>query len=291
MTYKFFAQVIALPFAVSVIAGCGPETNSRYGDAYWDPQSTWDKAAVIDQPDLDIVYRDTDADPVLEDWEAYLTIDFSDVTLKSEGSLVLSYSVGTMEKATVTNFVQAGSFDTDTQFFYDSTNLTDLRLKLTEPESYTFYLDFSVRQPNGTLRAYNFSWSDLVLPGPVMRDNFWANRMNAIVMDNCVSCHGGNNADASAEFSLNDSNVTNLRNSFITEINNPTVGKELPAYPFSNEHSGATSAAAITGSQRTDFNEFVNILVQKKADGETITNNIELKTIAKPTVMENDPYQ
>ena len=50
---------------------------------------------------------------------------------------------------------------------------------------------------------------------------------------------------------------------------------------------------AITGSQRTDFNDFVNILLAKKAETPpvNITTNVELKTIAKPSVMENDPHQ
>ena len=297
MTYTFRAQAITLSLAVSVIAGCGPESNSRYGDDFWDPQSTWDKAVIFSQPELNVVYRDTDNDPVGENWEAYLSIDFSDVTLKSQGAVVLSYTAGTMEKTTVSDFVQAGSTDADAKFYYDSTNLVDYRLKLTDPETYTFYLDFSVTQPNGTSKAYNYSWSDIVLPGTIMRDDFWANRMNALVEDNCHSCHGGgataNQIAAAAAFSMNNSSVTNLRTSFVNKINSQTAGKELPAYAFSGSHTGAANAAAITGSQRTDFNDFVNILLAKKAETPpvNITTNVELKTIAKPSVMENDPHQ
>lgn len=293
MSKLVIANAFAIPLALIALSACGPETNSRYGDKFWDPQDTWDEAAVVTQPELSIVYRDVGDDP--DEWEGYVSVDFSDIILRYEEPEtpvgLLSYRVGTMDKATVTNFVQAGSTDADSKFFYDSTGMADYRLKLTQPENYTFYLDFAVRQPNGTLKTYNFSWSDIVLPGPVLRDDYWANRINALVVDNCVSCHGGNNADASAEFNMNNNSVANLRTSFIAEINNPTDGKELPSYPFSSDHFGVGAASAIVDEQRDDFNEFVNTLLALKADGQTITNNIVLKTVATPTVMENDPYE
>ncbi|WP_196161652.1 hypothetical protein [Reinekea sp. G2M2-21] len=293
MSKLVIANAFAIPLALIALSACGPESNSRYGDKFWDPQDTWDEAAVVSQPEMSIVYRDVGDDP--DEWEGYVSVDFSDIILRYEEPEtpvgLLSYRVGTMDKATVTNFVQAGSTDADSKFFYDSTGMADYRLKLTQPENYTFYLDFAVRQPNGTLRTYNFSWSDIVLPGPVLRDDYWANRINALVVDNCVSCHGGNNADASAEFNMNNNSVANLRTSFIAEIDNPTDGKALPSYPFSSDHFGVGAASAIVDEQRDDFNEFVNTLLALKADGQTITNNIVLKTVATPTLMENDPYE
>jgi hypothetical protein len=291
MTKAVCLQHLAV-FAIAVgLTACGPETNSRYGDEFWDPQATWEAAAVVTQPDLSIVYRNDGGTPPAN-WEGYVSVDFSDLTLQSEGSVVLSYTTGSEEPQTVSDLVQAGSSDLDTKFFYDSTNSTDYRLQLTRPANYTFYLDFSVRQPNGTLRVYNYSWSDVALPGEVSRDEYYADYINENLEDNCHGCHGGADAAANTVFPMDNTNVNTLRTSLINEINSPTAGNELPAYAFSSSHSGQGSANNMTATERTTFTDFVNELVQRKADGDNITTNLtDLFSIDVPTTTENDPYE
>lgn len=269
----------------ALLTACGPETNSRYGDEHWDPQSTWDKTQVISQPELRIVYKDIDSSSA-EDWEGYVSIDFTDLVMRDEGgenTAQLAYSVGTSERLTIDDFVQGanGSTFTDPKFYYDSTTSTDRRLRLTDPEVYTFYLDLAVRQPNGTLRVYNYEWDDIVVPGPLSRDNFWANRMNALVEDNCVGCHGSSGSEARTDFDLSSS----LLSRFVNKARNPTEGKALPGYPFNPEHTGSANVTAISDSLRDDFTTFTNAVI---ADG--TGNDFTLTTIDKPEIMENDPY-
>ena len=125
-----------------LLVACGPETNSRYGDAYWDPQKTWEEAAVVTQPELNIVYRELGTDP--QTWTGYVSIDFSDTILRQETPEsvdgVFSYSVGTQEPQSVADFLQNGATAFDSQYFYDVNTSTDYRLELTEPEVYSFFL-------------------------------------------------------------------------------------------------------------------------------------------------------
>lgn len=285
MNSRFAQLLICSTFSMTLLAACGPETNSRYGDEHWDPQSTWENAQVIEQPELRIVYNDTDPAEDNEVWEGYVSVDFSDLALRDEGgenTALLSYSVGTNEPLAIPNAMLQNNAGAEwSQFYYDTTTDTDWRLHLTEPEVYTFYLDLAVRQPNGTLRVYNFSWSDIILPGPITRDVYWDNRINALITENCISCHGQGGSDAQGAFNLSN----NIRNNFVSKARNPTADKALPDYPFSSEHTGSGNAANITGGARADFMEFTNAVIDH-SDG----NDFEMSVIDPPSIMENDPY-
>lgn len=287
MNYTFKLSAIAAS-AVLTLAGCGPESNSRYGDEFWDPQSTWEAAQVVSQPDLTVVYNDTDPADDAEDWEAYVSIDFSDLLLRNEGGSnfgLLQYSVGSSEKLAVDPFLQNGKTFSESDFIYDETNSTDYRLLITDPENYSFYLDLSVRQPNGTLRVYNFEWNDIVVPGPLTRDDFWANRMNGIVVPTCTSCHNEDGSDAHTAFDLDTNNVTTTRTDFVAEVLEADDGQNLPDWPFDSNHTGVGNANLLTADEVTDFNTFIQGVIDQ---GDT--NDFTLTDIAEPATMTDDPY-
>ena len=292
MTNQCTQILICSTFSLTLLSACGPETNSRYGDAHWDPQLTWETAQVIDQPELRIVYHDTDPAADNEVWEGYVSIDFSDLAQRDEGgenTALLSYSVGTNEPLAIPNSMLQNSAGGEwSKFYYDTTTNTDWRLRLTEPENYTFYLDLAVRQPNGTLRLYNFEWNDVILPGPLTRDTFWQNRVNSSIVENCISCHDEDGSAAYSAFDLDYSsnNISVLRNDFISEVGEADDGQNLPDWPFNANHTGVGNANQITGGARRDFMTFV----QAVSDASDPNSNFTITTVNKPAIMENDPY-
>lgn len=60
---------------------CGPQTNSRYGEQYWDPHETKAKFGPIDVPDYTVIYREITPDL---DYDAFVAIDFSDLDRESK---------------------------------------------------------------------------------------------------------------------------------------------------------------------------------------------------------------
>lgn len=276
--------------SIGLLASCGPDSNSRYGDEYWDPQATWDNAQVISQPALEVTYRDTDPADNVEVWEAYVAIDFSDLLQRADGDGSnegqLKYSVGTSLEMTVDDFLQNGKTWQESDFIYDATNAIDYRLRIQEPENYTFYLDLSVRQPNGTLRVYNFAWYDVIVPGDMTRDIYWANRMNGIMTANCTSCHNNDGSNAHAAFDLDTNNTTTTLSDFVDEVLvDITTGQEILTWPFNASHSGIGNANQLSSREKADFEEFVTAIIDYGA-----SDDFTLTTIAEPAVMTLDPY-
>lgn len=285
MTSLYPKTLICSMFSVAIMAGCGPETNSRYGDEHWDPQSTWDAAQVIDQPDLKVYYRETGDET--KPLEAYVEIDYSDLIFRDEGgdnTGLLAYSTGKSEPVPVDDLLQNTATFSDPAFVYDDAASEDRRLLLEEPGEYTFYLDLSVRQPNSTLRIYNFTWNDIVVPGTIGRDEFYDTYVNALISENCVECHRSGGT-GSAAFDIAD--TSNIMNSFLTEIEEQPLGRELPDYPFSTTHTGSANASQITGTDRTNFNLFVDKILEANESGADAAGT-EIIFVPIPNEYEND---
>ncbi|MBU2863893.1 hypothetical protein KO489_08590 [Reinekea forsetii] len=278
----------------AAMTACGPETNSRYGDSHWDPMDTWEKVDVVSQPELSVVYNDTDANTEddIEDWEAYVSIDFTDLNEIATSSASFTYFQGTASnKFMESGFLQNGATSLDTKFYYDTESGNDYRIKLTDPGDYNFQLELQVVQPNGTTRSYEFIYSDIIIPGTISNYTYYTNNINATLGEYCVGCHGGGNPDANADFALSSNNVNTRRNNFLDKINNPTDGKEPLTYPFSADHTGTGDANLMSTKEKGYFEEFITLLLAEKEDnGADITTDIDLKEIPKPSIMEMDPY-
>ncbi|WP_411745034.1 hypothetical protein [Reinekea sp.] len=277
-----------------LLAACGPEANSRYGDKHWDPMDTWEKASVVAQPDLTVEYRDTDADENddVEVWEAYVSIDFTDMAEIATSSPVLSYFQGTSSDKGVDSLLQNGATFNSTEFYYDTELGVDYRLKLDIPGEYNFKLELQVVQPNGTTRDYDFIYNNIIVPGPVTSFNYYTNNVNATLGKYCIGCHGGGNPEASTEFALSSNNVTTRRNNLLNKIDSPTADKEPLTYPFTDGHTGSGDANSMTAGEKAYFQEFITLLLAEKTDNSAIiTNDLEIKVIPKPSIMANDPWQ
>jgi hypothetical protein len=293
MTKISLSSSIAFLTTTLVLSACGPETNSRYGDEHWDPQDTWEKASVVSQPELNVVYRDTDADPDddVEDWEAYLSIDFTDLANIAISQVSFNYYQGTSSDQGIDAFLQNGASFSDTNFYYDTESGTDYRLQLDVPGDYNLKLELQIAQPNGTTRDYDFIYNDVIVPGMVTSATYYSTNVNATLGEYCVICHDSD-VDATAEFELDLGNITTRRTNFLDKVNNPTVDKEILNYPFTEDHTGSASANSMTAEEKAYFQEYISLLVAEKTDNtaDITDTNLEIKEIAKPSIMEDDPY-
>lgn len=72
------ASTLAISLTALLLAACGPESNSRYGDQYWDPQTTEDTFDPIVALEFSVEYVRTSADGAdPEVYEARITLDAS----------------------------------------------------------------------------------------------------------------------------------------------------------------------------------------------------------------------
>ncbi|MDN3648239.1 hypothetical protein QWZ13_04870 [Reinekea marina] len=257
---------------------------------------TWEKVDVVSQPELTVVYNDTDANTEddIEDWEAYVSIDFTELNKIATSSASFTYNQGTSSRKFMPNgdsgtpdFLQNGRTSLDTSFFYDTDTGTDYRLNISDPGLYNFQLELQVVQPNGTTRNYEFLYEDIAVPGTISSFTYYNTYINAILGDYCLSCHGDSNSDAYSEFEL----VAEDESKILAKIDTPTEGKEILTYPFTSEHTGFSFASSIPSEEKGYFEEFITLLLaEKENNGANITTDIDLKEIPKPSIMEMDPW-
>lgn len=289
---------INLPFTICIslllltLVSCGPENNSRYGDAFWDPQDTWEKAEVVSKPTLDVVYRDTDADPDVEDWEAYVSLDFVEINRQAANGAVVGYSLGSSDVLSLGAFDLSGSLGLSTLYYYDTNTTTDNRIRFQDPGEYNISLSFEVTQPNGTLRLYDMNWDAVVVPGEISRDTYYTNYINSTLVAYCAICHAGNNTDATTAFDIDSVTDATRRDRFIDKIDNPTAGRELPSWVTDSDHPGNSALNSASSSEVEFFNTFANTMTSRDTAGDNIAVDFpDLITVAEPSTMTADPFE
>ena len=267
MTYSEISKVFLFATAAVVISSCGPETNSRYGDEYWDPNTTKETFDPVEAPTLEVVYSDnTTGDDTDNDFTALISFDFTELSRRSSESIFPQYQRGNASPEVIDFMVtSADSNVTDTKFWNDLENALDKRLTTDIPGDYKIILDFDVIWPNGNSVSYVFDDMTFRVPGCQTNYVYYGDYINKPLAENCVSCHSS--GDARDAMNLSGS-VTGRRGVFLNQVEDSPSDGDFTGntlnYIFSSSHPGASSAALIEGDDRTAFNNYLTLLIAKE---------------------------
>lgn len=180
------ASTLALSLTTLLLAACGPESNSRYGDQYWDPWTTKDTFDPIVAPDFSVEFVRTSAqgtDP--EQYEARVTLDASK-TYERLYAHSWGFLRGSKERETF-NPLGASS---DLQLVYaedpdDPAN--DERLEATVPGDYRIFL---IGESDGPLGKVTLRFDDMAfsLPGCQTTFEYYEDNIDD-TLEGCAECH------------------------------------------------------------------------------------------------------
>ncbi len=254
---------VLISFSSTLLVACGPESNSRYGDEYWDPTDTKATFDPVEPPEYTVTYSDnTDADTADDDWTAHITIDFTDLNRRSKDGVIASYQRGFAEQKLIDDLIDTNvSTITDTEFVFDYSAGEDRRLSTDIPGEYAVVLDFDVIWPNGNTVSYLFNDMNFTIPGCQTNYGIYSDYINPVLADNCVNCH--NAGDASSAFDLDSTNNTTRRTSFFNKVSADalSVGTgTMVDYIFGTQHTGTATANAIDSTQQTKFRQLITLL-------------------------------
>lgn len=239
------AYTLAISLTALLLAACGPESNSRYGDQYWDPWTTKDTFDPIVAPDFSVEFVRTSAegaDP--EVYEARVTLDASK-TYERLYAYSWGFLRGNKERET---FDPLGA-DSDLQLVYaeDPDNpANDERLEATVPGDYRIFL---IGESDGPLGKVTLRFDDMAfsLPGCPTTGNYYEDYIDD-TLEVCAECH--QNGDASAQLDLPTNSLNNRRNNFMQHVedrlNAPDgePGLSLPDWIVNPSHDGSNTISA-----------------------------------------------
>lgn len=233
------ASILAVSLIALLLAACGPESNSRYGDQYWDPWTTKETFDPIDAPAYSVEFVRTSADP--EEYEAFITLDASE-TYDRLYAYSWGFLRGNKERET---FKPLGA-DNDLQLVYaeDPDNPgNDERLEATVPGDYRIFL---IGESDGPLGKVTLRFDDMAfsLPGCPTTGNYYEDYIDD-TLEVCAECH--QNGDASAQLNLPTNNFTTRRNNFMQHIEDRLnaadgdPGLTLPEWIVNPSHDGSNT--------------------------------------------------
>lgn len=264
MTQTYFFPTIITAGLATILVSCGPETNSRYGDQYWDPNETKAKFDPIEVPDYTVTYKEVTPAPNL-DYDAYVAIDFTDLDRQSKDGVVIYYTRGISGEKDIEDLLQTpqSSF-TDSSFLNDLENAIDYRLTAAQPGDYKIVLDFDVIWPNGNTVSYLMDDITFTVPGCQQSHDFYSDYINPVIAENCVSCHS---AVTDARTAMDLSGTVNVRRDVFLEKTNSTAlptssagSMTMLEYVFDEDHPGYATALGITGNELTAFRAYITAL-------------------------------
>jgi hypothetical protein len=255
--------VKAMPMSMTVLAlaACGPEINSRYGDENWDPNKTKETFDPIDVPEYEVVYYDQDSADDAEDWEARITIDFTEQSRRSkDGLIVAQFQRGFAAAEVLDDLITSSDSNTsDTKFWNDLEAGEDKRLTATVPGDYKLIFDFDVIWPNGNTVSYYFDDITFTVPGCQTNYVYYEDYINPVLADYCVTCHSS--GSAATAMSLSSSNLTTRRNNFLSVLESGldtvTYDGTVLAWIFDSQHEGQATAASMSSSENSVFRNYV----------------------------------
>ena len=264
MSKNTVVKAIPVGMTVLALAACGPESNSRYGDAYWDPNDTKETFNPIELPTYEVVYVDLDTDDAVEQWQARISLDFTEQSRRSkDGLIVAQYQRGIAEPKVLDDLItSADSNSSDTRFWNDLEAGEDKRLTTSIPGDYKLIFDFDVIWPNGNTVSYNFDDIQFTVPGCQTNYTYYSDYINPVLAEYCVACHSSGSAQSA--LSLSSSNLTTRRNNFLSVLENGldsvTYEGTVLAWIFDSAHPGQTNAAAMSSTENTLFRNYVALL-------------------------------
>lgn len=249
--------------AALALSSCGPETNSRYGDANWDPITTKQTFDPINAPSFEVVYRDETPDDDTDDnFTALITLDFTEQNRESSSSIIPEYQRGNASPLVIDDWVTSDdAYTTDTHFWNDLESAQDKRLTVSTPGDYSLTMDFDVIWPNGNTVSYLFADMTFTVPGCVDNFTFYSDYINKPLADNCVSCH----SNGVAQTAMNLGGGTDTRRGIF--LNKVEDGPSQEGYTgttlefiSSSSHPGASSVGNLPAS----FSNYMSLLIAKE---------------------------
>ncbi|MHA7880476.1 MAG: hypothetical protein ACX931_11825 [Saccharospirillum sp.] len=256
---------IRLPLAiaaVTLLTACGPETNSRYGDSYWDPWTTKDTFDPVEAPQFRVEYYDVsdEADP--PEYEARISLDASETNER-----LISYSWGfirgTREYTSLEPLGESLDYLTYLQDPDDPSE--DNRLTATVAGEYRIVFTGELIGPLGKT-TLTFDDMAFTLPGCPTTFSYYADYLDE-TLQTCSNCH--NTGDAGAALSLPSNNFNNRRQNFLSyvsdDVDEDPTEQKLPHWIINLEHPGNGTLTA--DSQEYDyFRDFIDIVDDIKAE-------------------------
>ncbi|MEJ2045500.1 MAG: hypothetical protein P8X74_10555 [Reinekea sp.] len=262
MSITTITNGISLGLMAVMMVACGPENNSRYGDEYWDPSETKEKFDPVKLPGFEVVYFDQDSDEAIEDWEARISIDFTDLARRSkDGLIVAQYQRGIASPKVIDALITSQDSDqADTRFWNDIEAGEDKRLTSDIPGNYKLIFDFDVIAPNGNTVSFLLDDIEFTVPGCQTNHVYYNDYINPILADHCVTCHSSGSARSA--LNLDSNNLTTRRDNFLNRLDSGLEREfngTVLAWIFNNAHAGKSNAEAMTNTERGIFNAYVSL--------------------------------
>lgn len=265
------ASTLAILLTALLLAACGPESNSRYGDQYWDPWTTKDTFDPIVAPEFSVEYVRTSDDP--QEYEARITLDASK-TYERLYAYSWGFLRGNKERET---FSPLGA-SSDLQLVYaedpDDPG-KDERLETTVPGEYRIFL---IGESDGPLGKVTLRFDDMAfsLPGCPTTRTYYEDYVDD-TLEVCAECH--QNGNASMQLDLPTNSLNNRRNNFMQHVRNRInaadgdPGLTLPEWIVNPSHDGSNTISA-SSEAYLRIADMVNILKTIETDpDQSIANN------------------
>jgi hypothetical protein len=262
--------VLVIPLIALFLAACGPESNSRYGDAYWDPWTTKDIFDPVVPPSYSVEYYRTSDEGDPEVFEARITLDASKTNERFDGVFSWGFIRGTKQRET---FEPLGA-ESDLQLVYaedsDDPN-DDQRLAATVPGEYRIFL---IGETAGPLGKVTLDFNDMVfsLPGCPTTRTYYEDYVDD-TLETCAECHQA--GDARAQLNLPTNNMNTRRSNFMQHVEDRlnATGDDpvltLPEWIVNPSHDGSNTISADSDAYQR-IADMVAMLASIEAETEDI---------------------
>ncbi|WP_028670732.1 hypothetical protein [Saccharospirillum impatiens] len=272
------ASILAISLTAFLLAACGPESNSRYGDQYWDPWDTKETFDPIDAPEFSVeFYRTSDEGVDPEVYEARITLDASETYERLYGGAYSwGFLRGNKERETLTPL----GATSDLQLVYaedsDDPN-SDERLRATIPGDYRIFMVGETEGPLGKITV-RFDDMRFSLPGCQTTFEYYEDNIDDTLED-CAECHQRVRADEEDPFQpgdylrlpTNDFNVR--RRNFLEHVDTriDESNLSLPNWIVNPSHPGDGTITENSVAYE-NIAEFITMLEAIKSENNTISS-------------------
>lgn len=262
---------LALAPIVIVLAACGPETNSRYGDQYWDPWTTKDTFDPIVAPEYSVEYIRVSEDP--EVYTARIMLDASK-TYERLNAYSWGFIRGTKARETFAPLDAAS----DLQLVYaqDPDTGDDERLLADIPGDYRIFL---IGESDGPLGKVTLTFDDMTfsVPGCPTTFTYYADNIDD-TLEGCAECHQrvrSNEEDPLQPgdyLTLRTDDFNFRRQNFLEHVNTRIDEEDLslPEWIVNPSHTGAGTITADSVAYQS-IAEFIDMLEIIKSESESST--------------------
>lgn len=260
--YSAVARTTLVITTLASLTACGPETNSRYGDKYWDPWTTKETFDPVVAPKFSVEYVDT-VDDAEEIYEARITLDATKTYER-----LYAHSWGFVRGTKEREALDLLGADNDFSLVYkadpdDPAN--DERLVATTPGHYRMVFIGEAEGPLGKV-TLRFDDMPFTLPGCPSTFDYYADYIDD-TLETCANCHEA--GDARDKLYLPDNSLNNRRTEFLNFVNAQVDADDpiLPSWVVNPSHLGSTTISS-SSTEYKHLAEFIDILEGVKVDND-----------------------